>query len=167
MSWGRVATAAALGLTVSCAGDDEGADGGASRCGPSHAVVARVIDGDTVELDSGERVRYLLIDTPESTQGATDCFGSESAAFNRQLVEGQEIELTYDVDCEDRYDRLLAYITIDGRDLNLLMVERGYACVLSIPPNGEERRNEFEIAEQIAKNGMVGMWGACDEVTCE
>jgi micrococcal nuclease len=138
-----------------------------SGCGPDRSVIARVIDGDTVELEDGERVRYLLVDTPEITNGKNDCFGAEARDFNRDLVEGREVELSYDRECRDTYDRLLAYVSLDGRDVNALLVERGYACVLHIPPNGEERIDEFESLEDEAMAGMVGLWGACAEVTCD
>ena len=141
--------------------------GATDRCGPTEAVVADVIDGDTVELDSGERVRYLLVDTPEITFGKNDCFGAEARDFNRDLVLGKTITLEYDEVCEDDYDRLLAYIELDGRAINELMVERGYACVLHIPPNGESRIDEFRSLELAARMGMVGMWGACEEIACD
>ena len=140
---------------------------GSGRCGPAEAVVERVIDGDTVELDSGERVRYLLVDTPESTNGADDCFGAESAEQNRQLVEGKTIGLTYDEECSDDFGRLLAYVTVEDRDINLLLIERGLACVLYIPPNGADRIEEYEAAEEAAMASMVGLWGACEDVTCD
>ena len=124
---------AGLGLGFACDG------AGGSACGPTEATVAHVVDGDTVELQTGERVRYLLVDTPEITNGKNDCFGAEARDFNRNLVEGKTITLRYDVECEDRYGRLLAYVEVDGRDVNRLLVDRGYACVLHIPPNGEER----------------------------
>ncbi len=138
-----------------------------SRCGPREATVARVIDGDTVELDDGSRVRYLMIDTPESTQGKDDCFGAEATALNRMLVEGKTVALRYDAECTDAFDRLLAYVEVDGREINTLMVERGAACVLHIPPNGEERVEEFESIEDAARTSMVGVWGACEDVTCD
>ena len=151
----------ALGTALGLACD------GGSECGPTTAVVARVVDGDTVELDSGERVRYLLVDTPESTGGRDDCFGTESTDFNRSLVEGKEVELSYDVECEDAFGRLLAYVTVNGREVNSLLVERGMACVLHIPPNGEERADEFATLEAVAEAGMVGMWGACEDIACD
>ena len=135
--------------------------------GPQEAVVAEVIDGDTVELDTGERVRYLLIDTPEITGGKSDCWGAEARDFNRDLVLGKTIRLEYDEVLMDDYDRLLAYIELDGRGINELLVERGHACVLHIPPNGNDRIDEFESLEFAARMGMVGMWGACEDVTCD
>lgn len=155
---GGLACGAVLGLACADAGDD---------CGPRTATVARVIDGDTVELDSGERVRYLMVDTPETTNGKHDCFGAEAAAFNMQTVLGKTITLHYDEVCEDVYGRLLAYVEVGGRELNALLVERGYACVLHIPPNGDDRAQEFAELERAAKDGKVGLWGACAEVTCD
>ena len=89
MRLGQRATAPALALALVLAlACDEGGEatssGGDDPCGPTRARVARVIDGDTVELEGGERVRYLMIDTPESTQGKLDCFGHEAAELNRQ-----------------------------------------------------------------------------------
>ena len=142
--------------------------GGCSfSAGPDTAKVERVVDGDTVELDDGERVRYLLVDTPESTNGATDCFGQNAKQFNHDLVMGKTIELTYDVEPRDRFGRLLAYVSVDGLDVGRRLVERGYACVLYIPPNGKDRRDEFEALEAEARAGARGMWGVCETVTCD
>jgi micrococcal nuclease len=153
---------AGVGLGLACGDDDE-----LGRCGPSSAVVARVIDGDTVELDDGTRVRYLMIDTPEVGSGKHDCYGAEARDFNTDLVAGQTLSLSYDVECEDAYGRLLAYAELGGREVNALMVERGFACVLQIPPNGEDRADELEALESAARLGMVGLWGACAEVSCD
>lgn len=62
---------------------------------------------------------------------------------------------------------MLAYVSVGDREINALMVERGYACVLQIPPNGADRADEFDDLEYAAKNGMAGLWGACEEVTCD
>jgi micrococcal nuclease len=138
-----------------------------SDCGPTRALVVRVIDGDTVELEGGERLRYLMVDTPEISGGSPECYGPEAAEFNRQLVEAKEVTIRYDVECTDRYDRLLGYVEIDGRSVNRLLVERGLACVLRIPPNGEEVADEFASLEAAARARMVGMWGSCEDVPCD
>ncbi|MCA9536930.1 MAG: thermonuclease family protein [Myxococcales bacterium] len=145
---------------VSCVPATDG-----SACGPTRAVVARVIDGDTVELEGGERVRYLLVDTPENTS-SVECFGAEATAFNRALVEGREVRLTYDVACTDRFDRLLAYVEVDGRVVNQLLVEQGYACVLHIPPNGEELAPLYEDLETRAVDEGRGLWSVCADNPC-
>ncbi len=145
-----------------------GGDGAASDCGPARATIMRVIDGDTVVLDSGDKVRYLLINAPETTLGHDDCFGSNATQFNSDLVLGKQVDLAYDSECRDIYGRLLAYVTVDGQDVNALEVERGYACVLYIPPDGETRHDEFKQYESEAKAAGKGMWSACvGMITCE
>lgn len=137
-----------------------------SPCGPTTAHVERVIDGDTIELTTGERVRYLLVDTNEITNGHNDCYGPEARLLNESLVGGMDVHLAYDQECTDRYGRLLAYVTVGTREVNTILVERGYACTLYIPPDGSARRKEFQALESQAKNAKRGMWGACAEVAC-
>jgi micrococcal nuclease len=152
-----------LGLALAACTDDAAGDEG--RCGPSEAVIERVIDGDTVELASGERVRYLMIDTPESTT-ELECWGPEASQANKDLVEGKTVKLSYDVECEDKYGRLLAYVELQGQIINEVMVQRGHACVLHIPPNGEEVVDDYETLEYEAQQLGKGLWAACDPIPC-
>jgi micrococcal nuclease len=136
-------------------------------CGPSSAVVAKVLDGDTIVLDSGERVRYLLVDTPETSSRNLECYGPEARELNRSLVEGRTVSLSYGEACMDRYDRLLAYVSVDGLDVNTYLVERGYACVLYIPPAGEARRTSYQALEAEARRARRGLWGYCSPNPCQ
>lgn len=163
------ALAVALGLSqlTACGPGASDADGGAvSECGPTRATVARIIDGDTVELTSGERIRYLLVDTPETTGGSDDCYGQQAKELNRSLVEGKQVTIAYGEGCRDRFDRLLAYVSVEGREVNTVLVERGAACVLYVPPIGEARREEFMALESRARAESRGVWGACEVVPC-
>ncbi len=146
-----IALALTAGLLAGCQTDN------GSRCGPTKGVVARVIDGDTIELESGETIRYLMVDTPE-TFGGEECFGPEAKQFNTDIALGKEVTLQYDTECTDRFDRSLAYVSVDGREINSLLVERGFACVLYIPPNGTDRRSAFESLEEIAQQQNRGLW---------
>ena len=159
LQW-SILMAAGLSMSVGCTG---GASD--SRCGPATGVVVNIVDGDTVDLASGERIRYLMIDTPELS--SADCYAQEATELNSQLVLDREVRLEYDVECEDRYDRLLAYVHVGDNEINTIMVERGYACLLHIPPNGEDRRDEFSGLESLAKSEERGMWGQCEVVTCD
>lgn len=139
------------------------------RCGPSEGVVARVLDGDTIDLESGERVRYLMVDTPEISHSAgeiAECFADEAKQFNTDLVAGQTVSLTYDIECTDRFGRLLAYVFVGDREVNTLLVERGFACVLHIPPNGTDRNDEFESLENQAMQQNKGLWESCESTPC-
>lgn len=137
-----------------------------SPCGPTTGVVDSVVDGDTINLSSGERIRYLLADTPESTGGKNDCYGATATDYNRSLVQGKQVTLRYDAECKDRFNRLLAYVTVDGVEVNSKLVSEGYACVLYLPPDGQSRKEEFETLQSVAKTERRGMWGACQTVTC-
>ena len=72
----------------------------------------RVIDGDTIELDGGEKVRYIGIDTPETKhpRKPVQWMGKEATAANQVLVEGRKVQLEYDVERKDKYGRMLAYV---------------------------------------------------------
>lgn len=151
---------AALVLCAGC--------GAKSICGPTAATVERAVDGDTVVLQGGERVRYLLVDTPETTSGKNDCYGAEALDFNKSQVEGVNVALTYDeAECRDRFGRLLAFVTAGRTEVNLELVKKGLACVLYVAPAGTARRMEFETAQSVAKTDRTGLWGACNPVTCE
>jgi micrococcal nuclease len=156
-----VIMAAAITCALACSEAGPGAD----ECGPSTATVARVIDGDTIELSSGERVRYLMIDTPESTS-QTECFGPEAKLLNEMLVDGKDITLSYDQRCTDDYGRLLAYVVVSGQEINRVLVERGYACVLHISPNGDDVVDEYDALETEARMLDKGLWAACDPTPC-
>lgn len=153
--------ALACSSAPSAGGSEEETTGGQiSPCGPNEGIVASVIDGDTVEMLDGTRVRYLLVDTPE-VSGTAECWGPEATTFNRELVEGKTVQLSYDEVCTDQYGRTLAYLSIEGVEVNSRLVERGHACVLHISPNGDDRVLEFMNLQAIAESEGRGMWGAC------
>jgi micrococcal nuclease len=138
-----------------------------SECGPTSAVVDHVIDGDTVVLETGERIRYILVDTPEISNGENDCYGAEARDYNHLLVTGRAVTLVYDEECEDFYGRLLAYVSVDEVEVNRTLLEDGYACILHISPNGDERVAEYQSLENAAKADGIGMWSACGTVPCD
>lgn len=159
MRW-RVLLPLGLGLLATGCGPT-------SKCGPDSATVTTVIDGDTFELDNGLRIRLLLVDTPEITKGKNDCYGQEAAAFTRAMVEGKKVQLRYDdAECTERYGRTLAYVSVDGKELNSLLSSGGYACTLYVAPGGKARLEEFLTSESEAKTNRTGMWGSCAVIPC-
>jgi endonuclease YncB( thermonuclease family) len=120
-------------------------------------TVARVVDGDTVELADGRRVRYIGINTPERGQPLYE----EATDANRRLVEGQAAWLALDVQPVDQYGRTLAYLWVGDRFVNLEMVRQGYANAYTAPPN--VRYSEaFRAAEQQAREAEEGLWAQSD-----
>ncbi|MFO0596792.1 MAG: thermonuclease family protein [Myxococcaceae bacterium] len=138
-----------------------------SKCGPATGTVDYVIDGDTVVLNSGTKIRLLLVDTPEITQGHNDCWGQEAKTFTSGFVTGKTLQLSYDEgSCTDRYGRTLAYVKVDGAELNTQLIQQGYACFLYVKPGGMSRQDEFSTYEAEAKTNKTGMWGACTLIPC-
>jgi micrococcal nuclease len=128
--------------------------------------VVGVVDGDTIEvIASGRRetVRLLGVDTPETVHPhrPVECFGPEASAFTRSRLLGRTARLTFDRVRRDPYGRLLAYLEMDGRRFNDVLLAGGYAALLVIPPNGAHGRTMLE-RELEARRAGRGLWGACE-----
>jgi len=126
-------------------------------------TVTRVIDGDTIEIETGDRVRYIGMNTPETVdpRKSVECLGKEASAYNHSLVEGKKVKLVSDITDKDEYGRLLRYVYLEnGTFVNLKLVEEGYANVMTIPPN-IFKAEEFRAAEREARSMGRGLWGAC------
>jgi micrococcal nuclease len=121
--------------------------------GTATVRVTKVIDGDTVELSDGRRVRYIGINTPEHDQP----FYAEATQVNQQLVLGKAVQLELDVETFDQYGRTLAYVWVDGVMANLEIVKQGYANTFTVPPNVRYER-QFREAEREARQAERGLW---------
>ena len=133
--------------------------------GPETASVLRVIDGDTIEVTlRGETpsVRLLLVDTPE-VYGGEECYGPEASAYVSSLLpEGSELRLERDITDVDFFGRLLRYVYLaDGRMLNELLVEGGYATVYRFPSDVRHEQR-LRDAEDRAREAGAGLWTACE-----
>lgn len=129
-------------------------------------IATKVIDGDTIEVENnGQRlkIRYIGIDTPESVKPDTpiECYGKEASEFNRNLVLGKKLRLESDVTDTDKYGRKLRYVYLeDGRMVNEIILEEGYARLLTIPPN-VKYVDKLREAEKKARENKRGLWSAC------
>jgi micrococcal nuclease len=121
--------------------------------------VLRVIDGDTIVVEGGERVRYLGVDAPE-TQGSPECYGREATERNRQLVEGKRVRLEADRRDRDRYGRLLRWVWVDGTLVNEQLIREGYATVYRDEP-AAKYMPQLLAAEAEARSRGAGLWSAC------
>jgi micrococcal nuclease len=127
--------------------------------------VVEVTDGDTIVVrirDGGvERVRYIGVDTPESTPDQPlECFGHEAAERNRELVGGETVSLELGRERRDHYGRLLAYVRTRGAFVNARLLEGGYARTLVIAPNDARAPLFGRIEAEAGRDGR-GLWGAC------
>ena len=135
--------------------------------GPASATVpvVRVIDGDTIEIEiegRGEDLRMIGVDTPETVKPGTpvECFGPQASAFAHRLLEGRTVRVTFGVERRDRYERLLGYVRLGPRMVNEILLRRGLARTLAIPPN-DRFAARFERLEMSAARAGRGLWGAC------
>lgn len=126
-------------------------------------IVAKVIDGDTIQIETGQTVRYIGIDTPETKDPRTEvqCFGKDAAAKNKELVEGKTVRLEKDVSETDRYGRLLRYVYVGDLFVNDELVRQGFAHASAYPPD-VAFQDHFREAEQEAREEKRGLWAACD-----
>ena len=139
----------------------------------SDVRVNRVIDGDTILIQTGERVRLIGIDTPEmhdseklhrdarkSKQDVRTIqeMGKRAYEFTRNLAEGKQVSLEFDVEKYDKYGRLLAYVYLkDGTFVNAEIVRQGYASLMTIPPN-VKYADLFRKLFQQALDSHLGLW---------
>jgi endonuclease YncB( thermonuclease family) len=127
--------------------------------------VARVIDGDTLALADGRRVRLVQIDTPEL--GTGECYSRAAASALRELVpEGSSVRLEADpaLDRVDRYGRILRYVFRGPLNVNLELVRRGDASVWFYDGDRGRYADKLLAAAERASKARRGAWGACEAV---
>ncbi len=130
------------------------------------ATVKRVVDGDTIELADGRKLRYIGINTPETVdpRKPVECFGKEASSENKKLVEGKEIRMEKDISQIDKYGRLLRYVYV-GPPVGELMVNdylvrQGFAHAATYPPD-VKYADTFTEAETEARTNNSGLWSGC------
>ena len=125
------------------------------------AVVDHVVDGDTIALVDGTRVRLVQIDTPEK---GDECYGDEASELTRRLLPpGTHVRIDQDpsLDQEDRFGRKLAYVWRGDEDINLRLVEEGAAGVWFFDGSRGRHANALLRAAEQARDESRGLWGAC------
>lgn len=136
--------------------------GEVSGVATSEATVKRVVDGDTIELTDGRKLRYIGIDTPETKdpRRPVGCFGKEASDKNKEIVEGKEARLEKDVSETDKYGRLLRYVWVGDLFVNEYLVKNGYAHASTYPPD-VKYQDVFRQAEIYARDNRLGLWSSC------
>lgn len=125
------------------------------------ALVAHVIDGDSIRLSDGREVRYLGIDAPElhSADPTQTAWAEKAKAANIRLVEGKRVRLesaTGEAN-SDVYGRLLRHVFVGRTWVNGRLVEMGLARLDTFgPPHGRER--ELARLQELARRRGRGMW---------
>lgn len=127
-------------------------------------TLVRTVDGDTAVINyEGKElsVRYLLIDTPETKhpKKGIQPFGPEASARNKELINSGNLAIEFDVgERTDRYDRLLAYVYVDGVSVQEILIREGLARVAYIFPPNTRHLDVYKVAEKEAKDAGRGIW---------
>ena len=142
---------------------------GANPCrGPVYVSVDEVVDGDTVRVTSGrgvESVRLIGIDASEVDHDGDwdECWAEEAREYLVDLIQGNGVWLTFDSECEDDYDRTLAYVHTRPGDEGFLqrnLILGGWVTTFAVSPN-TTYADQFTQDESDARAAGAGLWGAC------
>ncbi|WP_431312217.1 thermonuclease family protein [Sporosarcina trichiuri] len=131
----------------------------------------KTIDGDTIIIEyegKEQNVRYLLIDTPETNHPrlGKQPFGEEAKRRNQEILNSGRLEIEFDVGPKyDKYNRLLAYIYIDGESVQEKLLEEGLARVAYVYPPNTGHLDEYERKQAEAKKKGIGIWTLEDYAT--
>ena len=132
-------------------------------------LVVRIVDGDTIDVRLGERVekvRYIGVNTPEvhHPSKGQEPGGREAAVVNRELVNGRRVRLELDAQARDRHGRLLAYVWVEETMVNAELLRRGFAQVMTVPPN-VRHQTLFLPLQRDARAAGRGLWGETTPTT--
>lgn len=119
--------------------------------------VSRVIDGDTLELKNGEKVRLLGINTPEKKE----FYANEAINFTKQL-ENQTVEI--EILSKDKYGRNLGYVILNNKLFNEEILKNGYAHFYSY--EDDKYTKQLKKAESYAREKELGIWKKSDNYGC-
>lgn len=128
------------------------------------ARVVEVIDGDTIKIESGEVVRLLGIDAPETNHPDLpyQTYAMEARDYLSKRILNKICNFEFDENNKyDIYNRILAFVYLDNYLINAEMVKKGYAFVYTKSNNIKTK--EFLILESIAKKSKKGLWGTINE----
>lgn len=130
-----------------------------------------VVDGDTLQLRDGTRVRLIGVNTPETLKRdrPVEPCGPEATRFTRDFLASKRVQLQFDVERLDRYGRTLAYAFVDGKSLNEALVRQGLARYEPGFRYQQAMHRRFRLAEQAARQERLGIWAEppCGDHTAE
>jgi micrococcal nuclease len=128
----------------------------------SRCTIRQIIDGDTVECTEFGRVRLIGMDTPELSQEPYGTLATEALAALAPV--GSRVELERDAELQDQYGRMLAYVWVEGLQVNWALVRQGWAVLLTYPPNVHYVEWYTDAQRQAREDGL-GLW-AIDGFDC-
>jgi len=129
-----------------------------------HRVI-RVVDGDTIVVDyegKDEKVRLLCVNTPESVhpdKKQNIPLGKVASDYTTHRLSGKYVELEFEGPFRGRYGRILAYVFVDGINLNIELVRQGLSPYYAKYGFSKKYNREFKEAERYARDHKLNIWG--------
>ncbi len=125
------------------------------------AVVAKVVDGDTLHLQDGRSVRLIGINSPElgyDDKPSEPLAEQARDAFRAMVKPKDKVGLVYGREQHDRYRRLLAHVYLtNGKSVEAQLLKAGLAAQIVVPPNVGQL-DCYHAAEQRARQVVEGVW---------
>jgi endonuclease YncB( thermonuclease family) len=120
--------------------------------------VLRVIDGDTIETENGQKIRLRGINTPEKSMPLHD----EAKNFLSELILNRSIEI--EVHGVDRYNRILAHVFLNGQNLNEQILKMGFGTLYYYEK--DLHYSSLRKAEEKARENEIGIWEKSSDANC-
>ena len=125
--------------------------------------IAQVIDGDTLRLTNGARVRLIGVDTPEvhfhdEPARKPEPWARDATRFTEEFLAQGTVRLEFDLERKDRFDRFLAYVWVDDVMLNEALLSAGLARARLEFHYSDSKKRVFRKAEEEARQTQLGIW---------
>ena len=122
-------------------------------------VVRKIIDGNTIQLESGETVRYIGVAPPDLNrkEGGAEFYARQTVGYNKRLVFMKKVRLEFDTKKQDNSGRILAYVFVKKTFVNAELIRNGYARANITAPNVKYRQTLLD-AEKKARADDKGIW---------
>jgi len=127
--------------------------------------VIRVVDGDTIVIKYNgkyEKVRFLCVNTPESVhpdKKQNIPMGKVASKYTQKKLTGKYVDLEFESWLRGNYGRLLAYVFVDGKNINLDLVRQGLSPYYTKYGKSQKYDAEFRAAEKQARKEKLNIWG--------
>jgi endonuclease YncB( thermonuclease family) len=123
-------------------------------------TVSSIIDGDTILLANGDKVRLIGVDAPEKNQPYF-----KEVIIELEKLKGKQVKLVRDKTNKDRYGRLLRYVFLGDYFVNLELLRNGLAYAYVVAPD-DKYAEEFFAAEKFARENKLGIWNNSEFAEC-
>jgi len=128
--------------------------------------IIRIVDGDTIVIEYDgkyEKVRMLCVNTPESVHSDAKQnipMGKVASKYTQKKLTGKYVNLEFEIDrLRGHYGRLLAYVFVDGQNLNLDLVRQGLSPYYTKYGKSQKYDSKFRAAEKQARKEKLNIWG--------